>query len=52
MSPVRVPITRPSSGVNPMEVSMERAGPDGAGEAPLPRWSVMIFVSSRERPVS
>ena len=47
MSPDRVPITRPSSGVSPIEVSTELPPLIAAAEQPLPRWSVMTFVRSR-----
>ena len=39
-SPLRVPITRPSSGVKPIEVSTERPPRIAAAEQPLPRWQV------------
>ena len=38
MSPERVPITRPSSGVSPMDVSMLRPPEIAAALAPFPRW--------------
>ena len=41
MSPVRVPITRPSSGVSPMEVSTGSPPRTAEAEAPLPRWSTI-----------
>ena len=44
MSPERVPITRPSSGVKPIEVSTERPFSTAVMEAPLPRWQVIRFV--------
>ena len=52
MSPDRVPITSPSSGVNPIDVSTELPPSIAQADAPLPRCSVMILVSSRVRPVS
>jgi hypothetical protein len=52
MSPERVPITRPSSGVMPIEVSTELPARMAATEQPLPRCSVMTFVSSRRMPRS
>ena len=48
----RVPMTRPSSGVKPIDVSMEFPALIAQADAPLPRWSVMILVASRVRPVS
>ena len=39
-------ITSPSSGVKPIDVSIELPPAMAQAEAPLPRWSVMIFVSS------
>ena len=52
MSPERVPITSPSSGVKPIEVSIESPPRIAHAEQPLPRCSVMMFVSSRDLPVS
>ncbi len=49
MSPLRVPITRPSSGVKPIEVSMDLPCSMAVIEAPLPRWAVMTFVFSGTR---
>ena len=40
-SPLRLPITRPSSGVKPIEVSTERPPRIAATEQPLPRWQVI-----------
>ena len=51
-SPARVPMTSPSSGVSPMDVSNDSPFTIAHAEHPLPRWSVMSFVSSRARPVS
>mmetsp|Transcript_6526 Transcript_6526/g.15295 ORF Transcript_6526/g.15295 Transcript_6526/m.15295 type:complete len:297 (+) Transcript_6526:457-1347(+) len=47
MSPERVPITRPSSGVSPMVVSMHLPCLMQAMLAPLPRWQMMAFISVR-----
>ena len=47
MSPQRVPITRPSSGVKPIEVSTDRPCSMAHAEQPLPRWQVTMLVSSR-----
>ena len=41
-SPLRVPITSPSSGVKPIEVSTDRPPRTAATEQPLPRWQVII----------
>ncbi|MEJ7707621.1 MAG: hypothetical protein WKF82_10345 [Nocardioidaceae bacterium] len=41
MSPLRVPITSPSSGVIPIEVSILRPLLTAVIEAPLPRWQTM-----------
>ena len=49
MSPLRVPIIRPSRGVKPMEVSMDLPCSMAVTEAPLPRWQVMTFVFSGKR---
>jgi hypothetical protein len=45
-SPLRVPMRRPSRGVNPMEVSTETPPSMAAIEAPLPKWQEIIFNSS------
>ena len=50
MSPERVPITKPSSGVNPIEVSTESPARIADAEQPFPRCSVMTFVPSRSMP--
>ena len=50
MSPERVPITSPSSGVNPMEVSIERPPSTAVTEAPLPRWNTICLSSASGRP--
>jgi len=47
ISPERVPITSPSSGVMPMEVSTGYPARIAAAEQPLPRCSVMTCVCSR-----
>ena len=44
MSPERVPITSPSSGVNPIDVSTDSPPSIAHADAPLPRCSVMIRV--------
>ena len=41
MEPERVPIMRPSSGVNPMVVSTLFPSRTAASEAPLPRWQII-----------
>ena len=51
-SPERVPITSPSSGVKPIEVSTDSPRLIAQAEQPLPRCSVITFVSSRVLPVS
>ena len=45
-SPARVPMTNPSSGVNPMLVSILLPYSTSQTEAPLPRLHVIIFKSS------
>jgi hypothetical protein len=40
MSPLRVPITKPSSGVRPMLVSCDAPPSTAATEAPLPKWAI------------
>src|SRR3989339_827239 len=42
-SPVRVPIINPSTGVKPIEVSMDLPPSMAHMEAPFPKWQVMIF---------
>ena len=49
MSPLRVPMTSPSRGVKPMEVSMLLPCSIAVTEAPLPRWQVMMLVFSGTR---
>ena len=46
-SPQRVPITRPSNGVIPIDVSTELPPRMAAAEQPFPRWSVITLVCSR-----
>src|SRR5699024_11349439 len=46
ISPERVPMTRPSSGVRPIEVSTHLPLRIAETEPPLPRWQVMMFSSS------
>ncbi len=48
--PERVPIMSPSSGVNPMVVSMLTPPRIAASEHPLPRWQVTSLRSERFRP--
>ena len=52
MSPDRVPITRPSTGVKPMEVSTDRPLRIAVAEQPLPRWSVTALICSCPLPIS
>ena len=49
-SPGRVPITRPSSGVNPMEVSIGRPPAIAEADAPFPRCRTIWLISSWRRP--
>ena len=49
MSPERVPMTRPSRGVMPMEVSTTLPFSTAAMLLPLPRWQVMRLKESRGR---
>ena len=44
MSPERVPMTSPASGVRPIEVSMLTPPRTGTGRAPLPRCKVIVLV--------
>ena len=46
MSPQRVPMMTPASGVRPIVVSRTLPFLMAAREEPLPRWQVMIVVSS------
>ena len=50
MSPERVPMTRPSSGVMPMLVSVECPNSTAQALAPFPRWSVTSRSSASGRP--
>ena len=45
MEPQRVPISMPSSGVNPIEVSITFPSRIAEIDEPFPRWQVTIFVS-------
>jgi len=49
--PPRVPITRPSSGVRPIEVLIDSPFWIAQAEQPFPRCTVMMFVWSLDRPV-
>ena len=51
ISPERVPITKPSSGVNPMAVSTDLPLSIAATEQPLPNWSVMMRDCFKDFPV-
>ncbi|SHX39986.1 Uncharacterised protein [Mycobacteroides abscessus subsp. abscessus] len=50
ISPVRVPITNPSSGVRPIEVSTARPRRIADADAPLPRCSTIWLMSAYPRP--
>ena len=50
ISPVRVPIMTPPSGVNPIDVSTETPLSTAVIEAPLPIWQVISLSSSIGRP--
>ncbi len=52
MSPDRVPITRPSSGVSPIEVSTQTPPWTAEAEPPLPRCSTITFTSAGSLPSS
>ena len=52
MSPERVPITSPSKGVSPMEVSTHFPPRTAEADAPLPRCSTITFTSSGDLPSS
>ena len=52
MSPDRVPMTRPSSGVRPIEVSTDRPPSIAVTDAPLPRWKTICLSSARGRPTN
>ena len=45
ISPERVPIGTPSSGVNPIDVSIDSPYLTALIEEPLPRWQTIIFIS-------
>ena len=47
--PQRVPMTRPSRGEKPIEVSNDFPLSTAVTEAPLPMWQVMIFEFSKSR---
>ena len=49
-SPDRVPITNPSSGAMPMDVSTQTPPSIAAADAPLPRCSVTSLVSASGLP--
>ncbi len=51
-SPERVPMTSPSSGVRPMDVSTHTPPRTAEAEAPLPRCSTITFTSSTGLPSS
>ena len=46
MSPLRVPIMIPDKGVNPIDVLNDLPFLTAVMLAPLPRWQVIIFISS------
>ena len=50
MVPERVPIIKPSSGVNPMVVSMLTPSRMAASEHPLPKWQVIVRSDFRSLP--
>ena len=52
IEPERVPITKPSNGVKPMEVSTTLPFFTAAMDEPLPKWQVIIFSSSMGFPQS
>ncbi len=52
MSPQRVPMTSPASGVSPIEVSTETPSAMAAIEQPLPRWQVITRECEGARPLS
>ena len=52
MSPLRVPIMTPASGVKPMDVLTDLPPSTAVMLAPLPRWQVMIFISLMSRSIS
>lgn len=50
--PQRVPITRPSSGEKPIDVSNDLPLSTAVTEPPLPMWQVMIFEWLMSSPAS
>lgn len=46
ISPQRVPITSPSNGVSPMDVSTDLPFKTAVTLDPFPRWHTIVFVSS------
>lgn len=52
MSPARVPIVSPASGVMPIDVSTQRPQSIAARDAPFPRWQETSFSSSGRFPSS
>ena len=50
--PQRVPITSPSTGEKPIDVSCDLPLSTAVTDAPLPMWQVMIFEFSKSRPAS
>ena len=50
--PQRVPITRPSSGENPIDVSNDLPSRTAVTEPPLPMWQVMIREWWKSSPAS
>ena len=52
ISPQRVPMITPASGVKPIEVSITFPSLTAEIDEPLPRWQVTIFVPSAFPPIS
>ena len=52
MVPLRVDMTSPSSGVNPMVVSTETPPATAHSEAPAPRWHVTVASEASGSPIS
>ena len=50
ISPERVPMIRPASGVNPIEVSTDLPPSTAQTLAPFPKWQTITFVSSSGLP--
>ena len=46
MSPLRVPMMRPSKGVKPMLVSTDKPFLTAVTDAPLPKWAITMHNSS------